>query len=552
MKLTFFILFISLIIHVEDIYAQYKSKVWVPDLENGYYKNPIIHSDYSDPDVCRVGDTYYMTSSSFNCIPGLPILESEDLVNWRIVNYALKNNLPTDYYNVPRHGKGVWAPSIRYHKGMFYIYWGDPDFGIYMVKTSDIYGEWDKPVLVKAGKGMIDPTPLWDDDGKVYLIHAWAGSRSGLNSILSICEMTSDGTSIVSNPVIVYDGNDGINHTIEGPKLYKKEGYYYIFAPAGGVKNGWQVVLRSDKIYGPYESKIVMSQGNTDINGPHQGAWVDTDCGESWFIHFQDKGLYGRVIHLNPIRWIEDWPVIGIDKDGDGCGEPVKEYCKPKVKKKTMVETPVDSDEFNSCKLGLQWQWHANFQETFGFTTSSGYMRIYNYIKTPDFRNLWQVPNLLLQKFTANEFVVSAKVKVTAKYDGQISGLVVMGIDYACLGVEKFNDKFLIKFIECHDAENLNTEIVTIVDSVKPSKVYDSGLIPNYEVDIFIKIEVSDYGICTFYYSTDGLNYKCIDKNFKAKQGKWIGAKTGIFSVSSEDKDRGWIDVDWFRLEKKE
>lgn len=223
--------------------AQYVSEVWVADQGNGTYRNPVLHADYSDPDVCAVGDDFYMTASSFGCTPGLPVLHSKDLVNWRIVNYALKELEPKEFYNSARHGKGVWAPSIRYHKGEFYIYWGDPDFGIFMVKTKDPAGEWEKPVLVKAGKGMIDPAPLWDEDGHVYLVHAWAGSRSKMNSIVVVCEMNAEGTRVISNPVLVYDGNDGVNHTVEGPKFYKRNGYYYIFAPAGGVATGWQLVF---------------------------------------------------------------------------------------------------------------------------------------------------------------------------------------------------------------------------------------------------------------------------------------------------------------------
>ena len=259
----------------------------------GTYKNPILYADYSDPDVCAVGDDFYMTASSFNCISGLPILHSMDLVNWKIINYALKNLNPDDFFSKPQHGKGVWAPCIRYHNNEFYIYWGDPDFGIYMTKTKDINGEWEKPILVKAGKGLIDPTPLWDEDGKVYLANGWAGSRSGINSVITVSEMNTEGTKVLSNPVIVFDGNDGVNHTIEGPKFYKRNGFYYILAPAGGVEQGWQLALRSKNIYGPYEPKKVMAQGKTNINGPHQGAWVETNTGESWFVHFQEQAMYG-------------------------------------------------------------------------------------------------------------------------------------------------------------------------------------------------------------------------------------------------------------------
>lgn len=343
--------------------AQYVSDVWVSDQSDGTYVNPVLHADYSDPDVCAVGDDFYMTASSFQCTPGLPILHSKDLVNWQLVNYALKEVEPKDFYRKPQHGKGVWAPCIRYHNGEFYIYWGDPDWGIFMVKTKDPKGEWEKPVLVKAGRGMIDPSPLWDEDGKAYLAHAWAGSRAGFNSIITICEMNAEGTQVIGEPVLVFDGNDGVNHTVEGAKFYKNNGYYYILAPAGGVVEGWQIALRSKHVYGPYESKIVMAQGSTDINGPHQGGWVKTCSGESWFVHFQDKGAYGRVIHLNPVEWKDNWPVIGTDKDGDGCGEPVKRHRKPDVGRDWPVQTPVESDEFDSRKLGLQWEWHANYQD---------------------------------------------------------------------------------------------------------------------------------------------------------------------------------------------
>ena len=357
--------------------AQEISKTWVADKGNGTYQNPVLHADYSDPDVCAAGDDFYMTASSFNCIPGIPILHSNDLVNWSLVNYALPIQEPEEFFDKAQHGKGVWAPAIRFHNGEFYIYWGDPDYGIYMIKAKDPKGRWSKPVLVKAGKGMIDPTPLWDEDGKVYLVHAYAGSRSGVNSIVVICELNAEGTEVISDPVMVFDGNDGKNHTVEGPKLYKRNGYYYIFAPAGGVATGWQLVLRSKNIYGPYESKIVMAQGKTNINGPHQGGWVDTNTGESWFVHFQDKGAYGRVIHLNPMTWVNDWPVIGVDKDEDGCGEPVTTYKKPNVGKTYPIATPPESDEFNTRHLGLQWQWHANKKDTYGFTTDLGYIRHY-------------------------------------------------------------------------------------------------------------------------------------------------------------------------------
>lgn len=550
MKGLFFILSLSVCSLFHPAMAQYRSEVWVSDEGNGMYRNPVLHADYSDPDVCAVGEDYFLTASSFNCTPGLPILHSKDLVNWKIVNYALKKVEPVEYYNEARHGKGVWAPSIRFHEGVFYIYWGDPDFGIFMVKTRDPYGEWDKPVLVKAGKGMIDPCPLWDDDGRVYLAHAWAGSRAKFNSVLTVCEMNKEGTAVISDPVLVFDGNDGVNHTIEGAKFYKRNGFYYLFAPAGGVVSGWQLVMRSKDVYGPYEARLVMAQGKTDINGPHQGGWVDTPAGESWFLHFQDKGAYGRVLHLNPMKWVNDWPVIGVDKDGDGCGDPVSRYRKPKTDKTYPIETPVESDEFDTRKLGLQWEWHANYQDVFGFTTNMGYARIYGHELSPHFKNFWEVSNLLMQKFPAEEFTATAKLKVSAKDDGQLSGLIIMGLDYSWIGVEKQGEKFLLKQAVCKDAEQGNLEQVSTLAVLEPSRKFEAGLFPNYEREIYIRVHVDKGAYCRFSYSLDGRKFTEAGTLFKARQGKWIGAKVGMFSVTPHGKERGWLDVDWFRVEK--
>ena len=186
----------------------YVSKVWVSDNGDGTFKNPVLFADYSDPDAIRVGDDYYLVSSSFNCTPGLPILHSKDLINWRIINYAIKKQIPADVFDVPQHGKGVWAPTIKFHKGEFYIYYPDPDYGIYMIKTKDPAGEWSKPLLMLPGKGIIDPSPYWDEDGKAYLSIAWAGSRAGVNSLLTVYRMNTEGTAVIDEGRNVFSGHD--------------------------------------------------------------------------------------------------------------------------------------------------------------------------------------------------------------------------------------------------------------------------------------------------------------------------------------------------------
>src|ERR1044072_2040209 len=331
------------------------SSVWIADNGDGTYKNPIIHADYSDPDAIRVGDDFYMTASSFNAAPGLPILHSKDLVNWRIVGHVFREQTPREIFARPRHGGGVWAAALRCHDGEFYIYYGDPDFGIYLTKAKDPAGLWSEPKLIKKAKGWIDPCPFWDDDGNAYLVHAFAGSRAGIKSILVINKMSADGTQLLDDGVMVFDGHES-DPTVEGPKFYKLNGYYYILAPAGGVATGWQLALRSKQIYGPYEKKIVLAQGKSATGGPHQGALVDTPTGEWWFLHFQDKGPYGRVVHLQPAVWKNGFAVIVPDAGGDGTGEPVTRFKKPNVGKTYLIETPQDSDEFDSSGVGLQWQ----------------------------------------------------------------------------------------------------------------------------------------------------------------------------------------------------
>ena len=528
----------------------YVSQVWSPDLGDGTYKNPVIHADYSDPDVCAVGNDFYLTASSFACAPGLPILHSTDLVNWEIVNYALPRLVPEDFYSVARHGKGVWAPSIRFHDGEYYIYWGDPDFGVYMVKAEDPRGKWSEPVLVKKARGIIDPCPLWDEDGRCYLAYAWAASRAQINSVICVAEMNAEGTAVIGPSRIVYDGNDDVNHTAEGPKFYKKDGYYYLMFPAGGVEMGWQMAARSRNVYGPYEARRVMEQGDTPVNGPHQGGWVRTASGEDWFVHFQDKGCYGRVVWLEPMEWKDGWPVIGEDADGDGCGNPVLTWRKPSVPVSRRVN-PEESDEFDTVDLGLQWEWHSNEQDLYGFATPYGFMRLYSWALSEKYINLWEASNLLLQKFPAEAFTATAKVTMVSKEDHQEGGLIVMGWDYSALTVRREGDRFVLCQRVCKDAEQGGREMVRELADFEPSARQTIIYSPTVSREVYLRVQVEKGGKCRFAYSLDGKDFTACGEPFQARQGKWIGAKVGFLCVEPYAEpavNRGWLDVDWFRV----
>ena len=542
--------FLSLVFVPLCSYGQYRSEVWCPDNGDGTYTNPVINADYSDPDVCVVGEDYYLTASSFNCTPGLPILHSKDLVNWEIIGHALKDIEPASVYNMPSHGNGVWAPSIRYHNGEFYIYWGDPDYGVFMVKAKNPAGEWEKPVCVIPGPGNIDSTPLWDEDGRCYLVSAYANSRSRFASVIVVRELSADGTKAIGDPVIVFDGNGTENRTCEGPKFYKRDGWYWIMCPAGGVPTGFQLAMRSKSPFGPYECKKVLAQGKSDINGPHQGAWVHTAFGEDWFLHFQDKGCYGRVVHLQPVEWRDNWPVMGIDKDGDYCGDPVKTYRKPKTSKAWPIQNPVESDEFNQPLLGKQWQWHANYNQFFGMPTSFGTFRVYNHKLSENFVNLWEVPNLLLQKTPADKFTATAKVRVTAKDQNQFGGLIMLGLDYSAIVVKRVGDEFELQQITCLKADKGKPEKVNVIAKLKPTEVDKIDYQPAIHEDIYLSMMVND-GICNFAYSLDGKKYKKVGESFKMREGKWIGAKIGFVAAEPAGKaNRGWLEADWFHVTK--
>lgn len=492
--------------------------VWLCLMGASAYTNPILPYDYSDPDVCRVGDDYYMTSSSFNCIPGLQILHSTDLVHWTLTDAALPDYVPgTEDEPTPQYGGGVWAPSIRYHEGRFYIYYGDPDRGIYCVRseeTKSLPCRWEKAVLVKKGKGLIDPCPLWSEDGRCYLVHAFAGSRAGFKSALAVCELSADGLTTLTESRIVFDGHPD-NPTCEGPKFYFRNGYYYIFCPAGGVSTGWQLAMRSKTPYGPYQAKRVLEQGGSDINAPHQGAWVTsepkkTDMGEisDWFFHFQDVGVAGRIVHLQPMRWADDWPVMG------KAGEPVSQ-CKIQgtADNKTAAGeagiSPVWRDEFDTNQLALSWQWSGNARPEFAFCNAAeSRLRLFTYPAD----SIDMAQNLLLQKIPAGRaFTVTAKVRFTpnaktVKYER--GGLIVAG--RRCFTLDA----------------------------------------PADGQWVWLRVEVSKTQEGRFYISRDGKTYAATGASFQAVEGQWIGAKVGLFSTRKPVKinDSGYMDVDYFEI----
>ena len=546
------------------------------DLGNKF-RNPVLFADYSDPDVIRVGDTFYMTASSFNYTPGLPILVSKDLVNWRLVNYALKN-IGQERFKIPRHSEGVWAPAIRFHEGMFYIYYGMPDEGYYVVRTKDPLGEWEEPVLVLEGKGLIDPCPFWDEDGRAYIIHGYAKSRIGFKSILGIFEMSPDGLKAISEDHFVFDGNDPSHPavTIEGPKVYKRDGFYYILAPAGGVREGYQVALRSKDIHGPYEIKTVMGQGSTVINGPHQGGLVDTPDGKEYFLHFQDRGLYGRICHLQPVYWNGGWPVIGINPDINGVGEPAFELDKPVI----TSEEPVyleGSDDFKDGKPNLSWQWMGDHDDSFygSVTDENGAERdgLRLFCRNPshdDMPVLWRSSNVLTQKLIYPSFRAEALVDASGLLPGERAGICMTGGQYVAAFIEKDETgKYYVKTIHSEGDDAHKREAVDFSELFE-SYVKDSGLSLEDALKSINWIMTFTGGDTYFQNVTHGSDeadmklkvYLSFEKtkdimidlgiDYTPSDHTWVGAKLGLFALSlgSNNKECGHADFKSFTLEE--
>ncbi len=510
---------------------------WVADLGDGRYQNPVLNADWSDPDAIRVGPYFYLVASTFNRVPGLPVLRSVDLVNWSVIGHALTELEPRDHFSEPRHGEGVWAPALRHHDGKFWIFYPDPDFGIFMVTATDPRGPWSTPRPVKPGKGLIDPCPLWDDDGQAYLVHAWAKSRSGINNRLTLHRMSPDGTELLDAGRIVISGDDLPGYTtLEGPKLYKRDGWYWIFAPAGGVTNGWQSAFRSRSVWGPYEDRVVLAQGDSPVNGPHQGAWVTTESGADWFLHFQDRDAYGRVVHLQPMRWRTDgWPVMGTD-DGSGRGTPVLVHTKPRVNGRTEVTAPASGDEFTGAELGGQWMWQANADPAWwSLRRSPGRLALVCQ-PSPVADDLRLLPQVLTQRLPAESFTATTSMSVSAMTAGSRAGLVVLGQTYAWVGLRHDGDRIVLV---CRTAAQDAVE----VDAVTPVPLRRG------RSAVRLRVSVRPGAVCQFAAEVDGRGFTPLGAPFPATAGKWIGATVGLFATGPATGGRGGVaEFDWFRM----
>ena len=508
------------------------------------YRNPILYADYSDPDVLRVGKHYYLVASSFHFSPGIPVLESLDLVHWRIIGHVLPRlDFAPGYDMVPpftltdatagpvgpgqRYGGGVWAPSLRYHDHKFYVYWPTPDEGIFVSTAASMQGPWSTPVAVMPGPGFEDPCPFWDADGHAYLVHAKVGA-----GFLVLHRMSPDGLRVLDEGKIIVQ--DPVNlPVLEGPKLYKRHGWYYIFAPIGGVGTGGEAVLRARSIFGPYEWREPLVPGESTIKGPHQGGYVETPDGQGWFVHFNSTGAFGRISYLEPVRWRDDWPVIGDPMVDGRQGQPVVEHAVPVTVSVAEHYRLQDSDEFNSATLGLQWEWNHNPDDArWSLTARPGYLRL----QAQAAQYLVTTRNTLTQILQGPSTTVTARLDIGHLVDSERAGLVLFGVRPTWIGVVRDAG---ISYL---------TYAAAGVETRGPALTGDV---------IDLRARVSPDQSARFSYAMPDAAFQDFGPPTALPRFSWWkGSRPGLFtyvkvaagSTVSEPPD-GYVDVDWFHVE---
>ncbi|WP_320935119.1 glycoside hydrolase 43 family protein [Bacteroides nordii] len=486
------------------------------DLGDGMFANPILNGDYSDPDVIRVGSKYYMICSEFHFM-GIPVLESDDMVNWTIVGQIYNHIDLPGFSEMKRYGDGSWAPALRYHDGKFWMFVCMPNDGLFMSTATNAAGPWPPLYCVKSAGGWEDPCPLWDDDGQAYVGRSQLGGGP-----IYIHKMSADGTRLLDDGKKVYEGP-----VAEGTKLFKKDGYYYISIPEGGVSSGWQTVMRSKNIYGPYESKRVLEMGVTKVNGPHQGALVDTPEGEWWFYHFQSADPQGRVVHLQPVVWEDGFPVIGTDYDKNGIGEPVKVCKKPAVKCDVTPHAPQASDDFSSDKLAVQWQFNHNpANENWSLTSRPGWLEI----KALKAESVRDSRNQFTQKTMGYKGEAIIRMDYSAMTEGQRAGLECIGNKFCGAGVLVQKDAGTLTPVVYYENEG----------QIKLIKTVEKGGDPVIYVKLAIDALNNKH---QFSYSLDGQNYLECGDSFQEGSRDWKGSRVGLYSYNTKEEGGSvWFD----------
>lgn len=499
------------------------------DNGDGTYTNPVIAADFPDPDVILVGDTYYMVTTTMFIFPGVTVLKSNDLVNWEYCSNAVPRFDYSPCYNLngcKRYGHGQWASSLKYYKGKFYLLFITLDEGGFICSAEKAEGPWE---IKHLPRGFYDPGLFFDDDGRIYVAHGY--------SKIFMTELDNNFVA-VSKDSLIKTGD--IRNGLEGTHVYKINGYYYLYCTYGGL-DGIQVALRSKNIYGPYEQKVVIRD---TIHGPsfgiHQGALIKTQTGEWWTMLFVDSGPFGRFPFLQPVNWIDGWPMVGVD------GKSVITWKKPNVGKNYPATTLPTSDEFDHSTLGMQWGWNHNPDPAkWSLDEKPGYLRLKTVTITD---SLPKAQNTLTQRMFAYysdslATVATSKMDFTNIKEGDIAGLAVFQNPYAFVGVKKVNDRTYIYMV--NNGQTIDsTEIKGSSVYLRANAIFGSGA-----AHYFDGKGSPGTGEATFSYSLDGNMFKSIGNVLKMSFSLKIftGNKFCLFNYASKETG-GFVDFDWFRI----
>jgi len=505
-------LFIAINLSTTNLFAQSTHS----DNGNGTYTNPVIAADFPDPDVIQVGDTYYMVSTTMFIFPGVTVLKSHDLVNWEYCSNAVPRFDFSPAYNLDggnRYAHGQWATSMKYNNGKFYLLFITLDEGGFLCSAAKAEGPWE---IRKLPRGFYDPGLFFDDDGKIYVAHGYGK--------ISITELDQNFAPI-SKDTLVYTGD--IRGGLEGSHVYKINGFYYLYCTYGGL-DGIQVALRSKNIYGPYVQKVVISDATKGVNfGIHQGALIKTQTGEWWTMLFVDSGPFGRFPSLQPVSWVDGWPMVGVD------GKGVVTYRKPNVGKEYPIKDLPTSDDFNEKTLGMQWGWNHNPDSTkWSLTQRPGYLRL---TTGKVVTNLREARNTLTQRPFANydqtiPTTAVTKLEVVNMKDGDIAGLAVFQDPYAYIAVKQENGSKQIIMVN-------NGETIASVPMKKGKTIYLRTIASNSSSK------------ASFEYSYDNKKFTQLGNALSMKFNLKIftGNKFCLFNYATQQTG-GFVDFDWFRI----
>lgn len=486
------------------------------DNGDGTYTNPVIAADFPDPDVILVGDTYYMVTTTMFVFPGVTVIKSHDLVNWEYCSNAVPRFDFSKCYNLDgcnRYGHGQWATSIKYNNGKFYLLFITLDEGGFICSADKAEGPWH---ITKLPKGFYDPGLFFDEDGKIYVANGY--------SKISITELNKNFAPI-SKDSLVYTGD--IRGGLEGTHVYKIDGYYYLYCTYGGL-DGIQVALRSKNIYGPYEQKVVISDKTTGVTfGIHQGALIKTQTGEWWTMLFVDSGPFGRFPSLQPVTWVDGWPMVGVD------GKGVVTCKKPNVGKEWPVKDFPTSDEFSNKTLGMQWGWNHNPDSTkWSLTLHPGFLRL---TTGKVVSNLTEAPNMLTQRPFKNynesiPTIGTIQMGVSNMKDGDIAGLAVYQDPYAYIAVKQENGKKQLVMVN-------NGETVATSQLEECATIYLRTIASNTSKK------------ATFEYSYDNKKFTQLGNELTMRFSLklFTGNKFGLFNYATKETG-GSVDFDWFRV----